>query len=190
MTTSIERARGRFAEAITDAEGDPAVRRAFARVPREAFLGPAPWLRLAGDGYEPLQSADATAVYEDIVIALLPDRRLNNGQPRLHARCLSFASVKPGESIVHIGCGTGYYTAILAELAGPGGRVTALDVEPGLAAAATRNLRAWPNVVVDCANAVETSLPSADLIYVNAGAPGRSSHGSTRCVPAGGSCSR
>lgn len=169
MEAAIEQARSRFAEAITGVEGDPAVRRAFARVRREAFLGPPPWLRLTDDGYEQVESANLAAVYEDIVIALLPDKRLNNGQPRLHARCLTSAGVKPGERIVHIGCGTGYYTAILAELTGCGGSVTALDIEPELAAAAARNLSAWGHVSVACGNAVEHAVPPADLIYVSAG---------------------
>jgi len=35
--------------------------------------------------------------------------------------------VRLGERVLQIGAGSGYYTAILAELAGPSGRVDALD---------------------------------------------------------------
>jgi protein-L-isoaspartate(D-aspartate) O-methyltransferase len=38
---------------------------------------------------------------------------------------------------VHIGAGTGYYTAILACLVGPSGKVTGIEVDASLAARAT-----------------------------------------------------
>lgn len=129
VAADLETARSAFAEHITRGLGDGEVRRAFATVPRERFVGPAPWLRLTDHGYEPLPSDDATVLYDDVVIALRPQDRINNGQPSLHAQCLASAGVKPGETVVHIGCGTGYYTAILAELTGPGGSVDAWDVE-------------------------------------------------------------
>jgi len=77
--------------------------------------------------------------------------------------------VKHGETVVHIGCGTGYYTAILAELTGPGGGVEAWDLVPDLAAAARRNLRDRGNIVVHTGDATSAALPPADVIYVCAG---------------------
>jgi len=38
--------------------------------------------------------------------------------------------VKPGASVIDIGCGLGYFSIALARLVGPGGRVIALDVQP------------------------------------------------------------
>lgn len=35
--------------------------------------------------------------------------------------------------ILHLGCGTGYYTAIMAGLAGPQGKITAIEIDAGLA---------------------------------------------------------
>jgi protein-L-isoaspartate(D-aspartate) O-methyltransferase len=49
---------------------------------------------------------------------------------------------------VHIGAGTGYYSAILAELVGTPGRITAIEHDAALAALATRNLAARRNVEV------------------------------------------
>jgi protein-L-isoaspartate(D-aspartate) O-methyltransferase len=41
-----------------------------------------------------------------------------------HARLLVAAAIQEGEHVVHVGAGTGYYTAIMAHLAGTTGRVT------------------------------------------------------------------
>ncbi len=49
--------------------------------------------------------------------------------------------------------GAGYFTAILAELAGPTGRVDAIEIDAPLAASATRNLGAWPTAHVHAADA-------------------------------------
>jgi protein-L-isoaspartate(D-aspartate) O-methyltransferase len=71
----------------------PALIEAFARVPREKFLGPGPWRiasaeqrALATTGlfevtYVPID--DPRHVYHDVLIALDETRNLNNGQPSL-----------------------------------------------------------------------------------------------------------
>jgi protein-L-isoaspartate(D-aspartate) O-methyltransferase len=46
------------------------------------------------------------------VIGILPERNLNNGQPSLHAALIAAAAPQPGEHVVHVGAGLGYYTAI------------------------------------------------------------------------------
>ena len=43
----------------------------------------------------------------------------------MHAACLVSLDIKPGDTIVHIGAGTGYYTAMLSKLSGPSGKVRA-----------------------------------------------------------------
>jgi protein-L-isoaspartate(D-aspartate) O-methyltransferase len=164
-------ARNRFAAAIARAAGvdDPRVPGAFARVPRERFLGPGPWLVLGRGGYVPLRTTDPDFVYDDVVVALVPDKRINNGQPTLHARSLSSARVRPGEAVLHVGCGSGYYSAIIAELVGPTGRVTAWDVEPALAAAAAENLAPWVQAVAALRDGTRPPIPASDVIYVSAG---------------------
>ena len=71
---------------------------------------------------------------------------------------------------LHIGCGTGYYTAILAHLVGPSGKVIAYEIEPELGHRAIENLKPWDNVEVRLASGVNDELPRCDAIYVNAGA--------------------
>ena len=46
----------------------------------------------------------------------------------LHARCLNAVSPQTGEAVLHIGCGTGYYTALLAMLVGRDGHVEAREI--------------------------------------------------------------
>jgi protein-L-isoaspartate(D-aspartate) O-methyltransferase len=146
---------------------------AFARVPREHFLDPGPW-QIAqpfnpSEPYRTTPDARVEHLYEDVLVAIDPARQLNNGQPSAHARWIGAAAPKPGESVLHVGCGVGYYTAILAELVGSKGRVVACEVDPGLAARARTCLADWPQVRVLASDASEPLCPH-DVIYVNAGA--------------------
>jgi protein-L-isoaspartate(D-aspartate) O-methyltransferase len=167
----ILQARSRYASAIASSPGadDRRVVGAFSTVPREHFLGRGPWMILGREGYTESATADPTLLYDDIVVALAPDKRINNGQPSLHARCLSAARIQPGERVLHIGCGTGYYSAILSELVGASGAVDAWDVEPALADAARRNLRQWANASVTLRSGTAPPIPESDIIYVCAG---------------------
>lgn len=167
----IVQARSRYASAIASAPGvdDPRVAKAFETVPREHFLGPGPWMILGREGYIESATASPTLLYDDIVVALAPEKRINNGQPSLHARCLSAARVQPGEQVLHIGCGAGYYSAILSELVSQSGAVTAWDVEPTLADTARRNLSRWTNVSVTLRSGTAPPIPESDIIYVCAG---------------------
>src|ERR1700756_3645769 len=106
----------------------------FAAVRREEFLGPGPWRILRwGRGYLPTPSGDPVYLLTDDVVAILPERHINNGQPSLHAWLIASADPRPGEHVVHIGAGVGYYTAILAHMVGESGRVTAIEFDGGLA---------------------------------------------------------
>ena len=161
-----------YAEFIARSSGGSAgnLIEAFATVPREDFLGPGPWQVFVGAGYIPSVSDDPRLLYQDVLIGLAPERRINNGQPSLHARCLAAAAPGTGETVVHVGAGTGYYSAILATLVGATGRVIAVEREQDLAARAAAALHPYPNVEVRAASATETSIPECDVIYVNAGA--------------------
>jgi protein-L-isoaspartate(D-aspartate) O-methyltransferase len=161
-----------YAEFIVKSSGGAAdnLIDAFAAVPREEFLGPGPWQVFVGSGYIPSISDDPRLLYQDMLIALAPERRINNGQPSLHARCLTAAAPATGETVVHVGAGTGYYSAILACLVGATGKVIAIEREEDLAARARAALRPYLNVEVRAESATEAELPESDLIYVSAGA--------------------
>ena len=148
---------------------------AFARVPRERFLGPPPWRLFSGSslhesGYR--VTSNVRDLYHDVLVALKDKQSLNNGQPSLIARFISALDLAPGKRAVHIGCGTGYYTAIMAEIVRPNGAVIAIEIEPDLAAQAAVNLGNYPQVKVlnaDGSAINPDDLGHPDAILINAG---------------------
>src|SRR5262249_15753518 len=75
-----------------------------------------------------------------------------------------------GQHVVHIGCGTGYYTAIMAEVVGQEGHVTAVEVDHDLASRAQSNLSYLSHVQVFAGDGGELDAGPSDAIFVNAGA--------------------
>ncbi len=142
---------------------------AFAKVERERYVGKGPWPIFVGSGYLTTPSGDPRMLYQDVLVGLATDRGINNGQPSLHARCLAACAPVEGDSVVHIGAGTGYYSAVLATLVGGTGSVVAYEIEADLAHRAGENLKHFSTVRVVPTSATEGRLPPADLIYVNAG---------------------
>ena len=144
---------------------------AFAAVPRERFAGPGPWRILHfADGYWTTPDADPRRLYHNVLIALDEERRLNIGEPLLWARHFDRIGVKDGDRVLQIGTGSGYYTAILAELVGPNGKVEAIEIDTPLAATAERNLEAWPTAHITVGDASAPIEGRWDLIVAFAGA--------------------
>ncbi|MDH7795905.1 MULTISPECIES: hypothetical protein [unclassified Beijerinckia] len=160
----------RYYASLVTAGLDGRLTEAFAKVPRERFVGPGPWYVSTGTGYVKTPSDDLCFLYTNAVLALRADRTINNGEPRLHGRCLAALEVVAGERIAHIGAGTGYYTAILAELTGPTGSVAAFEIDPELANRAAINLAGFPHVTIYAQSGTEPLSAKFDVIYVNAGA--------------------
>lgn len=149
--------------------GDDALEQALADTAREDFMGPPPWL-LLGSEVGRLWSDDPRELYQDVLVSLDEERGINNGQPSLHARCIAACDPRPGETVLHVGAGTGYYSAVLARLVGPAGRVIAYEIEPDLAARAATHLAGLPQAEVHATSGAAAPLPAADVIYVSAGA--------------------
>lgn len=143
---------------------------AFATVRREDYLGPGPWKIRAGSTYTVTPTDNPEFLYQDVLVALKSKERINNGQPSLHARCLDSLQILTGETVLHIGAGTGYYTALLSELVGASGNVFAYEVDDELAQIASDNLKDRKNVHVHQCSGAIANLPNCDVIYVNAGA--------------------
>ncbi|AZO01197.1 protein-L-isoaspartate O-methyltransferase [Mesorhizobium sp. M9A.F.Ca.ET.002.03.1.2] len=171
IMTGIAEARKFYARLMAANAGsaDPRLEEAFAAVPREAFLGPGPWTVVANGGKVETPSANPVHIYQNVLVSLDADKGINNGEPFLHAMWIGKVAPKPGETVTHVGAGTGYYTALLAQLVSPGGAVTAFELEPSLADRARENLKAYGNVSVIPSDAVVGGLPPSDIIYVNAG---------------------
>jgi len=172
----IKLARRTFAEGVRDKAHLRSVSliEAFARVPRERFLGNGPWKFgvFSTDGvlaYEQTATSNPAEVYRDAVIAIDAGRGLNNGEPSSLGRWIDALDLCPGETVVHIGSGTGYYTAILAEVVGPSGRVLAFEVDPILSLRARANLGNYSQVVMPAVEHDNLALDSVDAMFVNCG---------------------
>ena len=108
--------------------------KAFAKVPREHFLGPGPWKILSsGFEYWTTKDADPKHLYHNVLVAIDAERKLNNGHPSFLAFLIEQLELQAGDHVVHVGCGTGYYTAVMAEVVGSIGNVTAYEIDAGLA---------------------------------------------------------
>lgn len=177
MPDEIAAARRAYAEELrfTAHLRSPAVVEAFATVARERFVGSGPWrikspMDVDEIEYWSTDDADPRTVYHDVLIALDESRGINNGQPQLWAFLLDQLGIAPGQHLLHLGCGTGYYTAIMAELVGPRGRVSAFEIDPRLCERARVALAPWPQVAVTNVNAATAAFEPVDRIVASAGA--------------------
>lgn len=172
---SVVQARAWFAEELRFAGPveSEALIGAFVTVPRERFLGRGPWRMLSDTrrgGYRATPDADPRHVYHDVLVALDATRRINNGSPALWAYVLDQTQLTLGERVLHLGCGTGYYSAIMAELVGPEGSVTAVERDPTLATRAAEALSPWRQVKAIAADGTQHQPGPQDVIVASAGA--------------------
>lgn len=118
----------------------PSLAEAFAAVPRHLFI--------------PHVSVEEAYRDHHVVTKRLPDGEAvsSSSQPYIMAVMLDQLDVRPGHRVLEIGAGTGYNAALLAHLVGPAGRVTTIDIDADIAAAARAHLDAAgvANVHVVC----------------------------------------
>ena len=181
MTISIDDYRRFYADEIRFVANleSTALIDAFARVPREKFIGPGPWqvgsaevraLAAAGMGksaYVPVD--DPRHLYHNVVVVIDPARDINNGQPSALALWINALQLEPGNRVYHLGCGVGYYTAIIAEVVGSSGSVVATEIDPDLACRARENLSNYTNVQVNSVDGGEFDPGECDAMLINAG---------------------
>lgn len=110
---------------------DP-VEAAFAATPREDYLPPAVRRRAGFDG--PLSIGEGQT----------------NSQPRTVDDMLRLLDVRPGQSVLDVGAGSGWTTALLAHLVGRTGRVRGVELVADLVALGRANLaradRPWASI--------------------------------------------
>jgi protein-L-isoaspartate(D-aspartate) O-methyltransferase len=105
-------------------QGEDRVEAAFRAVPRAPFLPSRERSRAGYDG--PIQIGHGQT----------------NSQPRTVAAMLRLLDVCPGHRVLDVGAGSGWTTALLAQLVAPGGEVLGVELEPDLVAAARASLAA------------------------------------------------
>ena len=177
----IEECRLFYAEEIRYAANvqTPGLIEAYARVPRERFLGPGPWLigsaetrAMSAAGAIQMQYIavdDPCQLYHNVVVVLDRAADINNGQPGSLARWIDAMELKPGERAFHLGCGVGYYTAIMAELVGSEGSVVGAELNNSLAERARENLSSYRNVAVHAGDGAQFDPGECDAMLINAG---------------------
>ena len=112
---------------------------AFRAIPRHLFLPDTP----------------ITAVYQRPPVITKRENGLptsSSSQPAMMAIMLEQLAVRDGENVLEVGAGTGYNAALLGQLVGKNGRVTSIDIDPDIVAAAQSHLQnaGADNVQVVC----------------------------------------
>jgi protein-L-isoaspartate(D-aspartate) O-methyltransferase len=151
----------------------PGLVEALAAVPRERFLPPGPWL-VKGElnvATAPRRTPDADPrhVYHNVAVALDAARMLFNGAPSLLSVAIDGLRLAPGARVLHVGTGTGYYTALMAQIVGPGGRILGIEIDADLAAGARANVADAPWVEIRTADGTGVFDETFDAVLVNAG---------------------
>ncbi len=109
-------------QALARVVRDERVLAAMAEVPREAFVPPE--LR--------------DRAWEDCALPIGLGQTIS--QPRVVARMCELLRLRGGERVLDVGTGSGYHAALLARLAGPGGRVVSVERHASLARTAAARL--------------------------------------------------
>ena len=132
---------------------DVRLRDAFAALPRERFLPP---------DQRPYAGVDAP---------LAIGHGVTNSQPSTVVDMLTLLDVREGQSVLDVGAGSGWTTALLAHLVGPTGRVRGVERLPELVPTAVVAVADWPWASVRLADAGVLGLPEEgpfDRVLVSA----------------------
>ncbi len=107
--------------------------------------------------------------YDEPLVDSLPqgtvDSFAGTGNP------FSFGDLRPGETVLDIGCGAGFDTLLAARQVGPSGRVIAVDMTPAMLEKTAAGARELGLANVDCRRGLAEELPvdddSVDVVISN-----------------------
>lgn len=117
----------------------------FLAVPRHLFLPDTPLEEVYADMAVPTHfDEDGRAIS-------------SSSQPAIMAIMLEQLDLQPGQHVLEVGAGTGYNAALMGHLVGENGRVTAVDIDADIVAAAQAHLTAvgCTNVTVVCGDGMD-----------------------------------
>jgi protein-L-isoaspartate(D-aspartate) O-methyltransferase len=171
--SDLAAARARYVELIAKREriSSPRLLEALAAVPREDFLARGPW-RIkseAARSYRLTPDADPVRLYDNLLVAIDARRKLDTGLPSLWAHFIDVLEVRERDRVVQVGCGHGYFSAVLSKIVGAKGKVLAIECDERLAARAANYLRSYRNVEVVHGDGCTAIEQPADVIIVHAG---------------------
>ena len=152
----LARARDRMVDIHIARRGvrDPYVLEALRRVPRESFVEP---------GFEEF-------AYEDSPLPIGEGQTIS--QPYIVALMIEAAEVKPGDSVLEVGAGSGYAAAVMGQIAD---RVYAIERHPSLGESARQRLKklGYDNVELRIGDGTQgwPEVAPFDAILVAAGGP-------------------
>ena len=109
LDEAVRRRYARGDHAVLAGAEDPRIESVFAHGP----AGAAFCLRRPGRSSAAVSlwtSSDPADLYDDVLVAIDRPRGINNGEPALHAAWLAAVDPQPGETVIHVGAGHGYYT--------------------------------------------------------------------------------
>ena len=107
----------------------PRVEGAFRAVPRHHFLPEQPIAEAYRNRAIPTKHLDGEAVS-------------SSSEPAIMAIMLEMLDLQPGQNVLEIGAGTGYNAALMAQIVGETGQVTAIDIDQDIVEAAQAHLAA------------------------------------------------
>lgn len=132
---------------------DTSIAAAFQAAPRWQFLAP----------------SQRRFAREDIPLPI--GFGVTNSQPSTVANMLELLAPAPGQKVLDVGAGSGWTTALIAELVGPRGTVIGVERIPELVQRATKAVARWPQAEIVQAQDGVLGLPAQapyDRILVSA----------------------
>src|SRR6476660_521715 len=94
--------------------------------------------------------------YDFITATLFAGRRRSSFR-----KLAAAAGIQPGDRVLDVGCGTGYFVRMLAEVVGPKGSVVGVDAAPEMVSYAVSRSRSATNVTYELGSAGALSFPDA-----------------------------
>ena len=177
---------------------EPAVERAFRRVPRHLFVErfftgdeKKGWSTVEHDSTRP-QAEHLETIYSDAALVTRLEGSVptsSTSQPGLVAGMLELLDLRPGMRVLEIGAGTGYNAALMAELVGDPALVVTIDIQKDVVEDARRSLTraGYRGIRVLCRDGFEGAPEAApfDRIVATVGCPDISPQWVKQLAPSG-----